>query len=196
MSRRYINAETWNDLLSKMTIDLGLPRPYEYYLSNADYDLPKVASLMGKEFNSSWWSNKEFKSSREEYSKQAKSTFSPLKFEICQYLLKKQAKILTDLEPEINIFKKIKIDGVITTNWDTLLEAFFPDFKTYVGQDELIFSEIYSVGEIYKIHGSLTNPESLTLTDEDYEVFHQRNPYLAAKLLTIFVEHPHCFHGI
>jgi hypothetical protein len=93
------------------------------------------------------------------------------------------------------LLKKSIIDGIITTNWDTLAENIFPDYATFTGQDELIFSELYSIGEIYKIHGSVSNPESLILTVEDYTNFNERYSYLAAKLLTVFVEHPVIFIG-
>lgn len=35
--------------------------------------------------------------------------------------------------------QKIVIDGIITTNYDNLLEKIFSDFKTYIGQEELFF---------------------------------------------------------
>lgn len=59
----------------------------------------------------------------------------------------------------------------------------------------MIFSSTYSVGEIYKIHGSFEKPQSMILTEQDYEGFDKKNPYLAAKLITIFIEHPIVFLG-
>jgi len=195
MSRRYIDLETWQALLIQMVNKLKLPKQFEYYLSNAHSDLPEVATLMGNDFNDIWWTSSEFIESRDKYATEAKSKYSPIKFEICNYLSDKEKNLITAYEKEIKLFKKINIDGIITTNWDTLLESFFPEFNKFIGQEELIFSELFSIGEIYKIHGCSTKPESLILTSEDYEKYHDRNPYLAAKLLTIFMENPIIFMG-
>jgi hypothetical protein len=195
ISRRFINLETWSALLSRMCSDLGLSKPYEYYSSNAEGNLPKVASLMGKEFNAIWWTDGKYEQSRNDYAAIAKSTYSPFKYEISIRLQGKEKETNVALEGEIALFKKVSADGVITTNWDTFLESIFPDFNKIIGQEELIFTELYSVGEIYKIHGSISKPDSLVLTEEDYNNFHERNPYLAAKLLTLFMEHPIIFMG-
>jgi hypothetical protein len=51
------------------------------------------------------------------------------------------------------------------------------------------------LAEIYKIHGCCSKPNSLILKTRDYEKFNSKNPYLAAKLLTFFIEHPIIFLG-
>lgn len=99
------------------------------------------------------------------------------------------------MNDEMEFLKRINIDGIITTNWDGLLERIFPEHEVYIGQEDLLFSKTQSVGEIYKIHGCASNHDSLVLTTDDYNNFHKLNPYLAAKLITIFVEHPVIFIG-
>jgi hypothetical protein len=91
--------------------------------------------------------------------------------------------------------KDAVIDGVITTCWDSLLERAFPDFQVYVGQDAAIRSDLMGVGELYKIHGSATDPNSLVLTRRDFDSFDARSPYFSAKVLAAFTEHPVVFLG-
>ncbi|WP_259065015.1 SIR2 family protein [Mucilaginibacter sp. X4EP1] len=195
LSRRYVDLETWSSLLEKIGDKIGLSKPFKYYQSNANNDLPTAASIMGEEFNETWWTSDEFEKSRNAYAAEVKTKYSPFKFEICKYVKENQRHKKNLFDDEIDLLKKINIDGIITTNWDTLLEGFFPDFAKFIGQEELIFSELFAIGEIYKIHGCCTKPDSLVLTRDDYDLFHERNTYLAAKLLTIFMEHPIIFVG-
>ncbi len=195
-SRRYLDLPTWEDLLIKVCDDLHFKKPYDYYRSNGNQDLPRIASLMGADFNEIWWNDSHFEESRGNFQKLAVTKFSPLKYEISKLITSKLDMVNDELiEKEIRLLKKINIDGLITTNWDRLLEKIYPDYNAFVGQEELIFSELFSVGEIYKIHGCSSKPNSLVLTSEDYNIYHERNPYLAAKLLTIFMENPIIFLG-
>lgn len=195
-SRRYLGLPTWELLLMEICKDLGLKKPYNFYKSNADSKLPKVATIIGQDFNEIWWKEDDFEKSREDFADLAETKFSPLKFEVAKKIKSKDLIIEDDLiSKELKLLKKINIDGAITTNWDELLEQIFPQFNKFIGQEELIFSELYSIGEIYKIHGCCSKPNSLILTEEDYCNYEGRNAYLAAKLLTIFIENPIIFIG-
>ena len=195
-SRRYLGLPTWELLLIGICKDLKLKKPYNFYKSNAESKLPKVASFIGEEFNEIWWSSEDFEESRRQFESLAETKFSPLKFEIAKKISSINELITNDtIDKELKLLKKINIDGVITTNWDQLIERTFPDFNKFIGQEELIFSELYSIGEIYKIHGCSSKPNSLVITEEDYQNYENRNVYLAAKLLTLFIENPIIFIG-
>lgn len=88
-----------------------------------------------------------------------------------------------------------KFAGIITTNYDYLLESIFREFSVLIGQDSLLVANTLNVFEIFKIHGCSSDPNSIVLTEIDYENFDRKLKYLSAKLLTIFVEHPIIFIG-
>lgn len=192
-SRRYIGLETWADLLARFCEHI---RDFGYYLSSADGDLPRTATLIAQDFNTIWWENPVYEESKNTYGKEATEKSASLKYEIARFLKNlsldyKESKFAS----EIAALSRMNVDGIITTNWDLLLEDLFPDYKVFIGQEELIFSNPQSIAEIYKIHGCSSRPSSLVLTDDDYTGFQNKNPYLAAKLITIFVEHPVIFLG-
>lgn len=193
-SRRYLNLEDWGALLHRFTDGL---KPYEYYFATANGDLPKVASLIADDFHDKWWADDKYEVSREKNKSKLRDKTSALRIEICNHLnsIASTGFIETAYPEEVTALSKLNVDGIITTNWDLFLEKLFPDYRVYVGQGELLFSHPQSIGEIYKIHGSASRPASLVLTREDYDLFEGKNPYLAAKLITLFVEHPILFIG-
>ena len=193
LSRRYLGLETWNDLLKHFAVEL--PYKYEYYFSKANGSLPEVASAMALAFHDLWWASDTYAGSREIASAKMKKIDSPLKFEISRYIANKTEVQDVAMQNELALLRSAVIDGIITTNWDLLLEKVFPEYHVYTGQEELLFSTTYSVAEIYKIHGDCTKHDSLILTASDYSDYSMRNAYLASKLLTLFVEHPVIFIG-
>lgn len=201
-SRRYIGLEDWHGLLRKFATFSD--KPYEYYLSSTQNgSAEQVASLLANDFHSYWFESGQYEESRKKNISLVVDRSSPLKIEISNYLMDKKYIYgqSEHLDEEILQLKEVSrngsIDGIITTNWDLLLEQLFDEagFQKYIGQEELLFSNPKEVAEIYKIHGCCTKPNSLVLTEEDYKYFNDRNPYLAAKLLTIFIEHPILFIG-
>ncbi|MDK7665883.1 SIR2 family protein [Cytobacillus oceanisediminis] len=196
-SRRYIGLEDWEGLLRKFSE--YLPKDFDYYSSRGEKDWAVVAGLMAEDFFEIWWEIDEFKQSREQYKGRVINKTSPLKIEISEYLKQRNYTAGQDskIDREIEHLREVVIDGVITTNWDLLLENLFEEQiqTTYVGQEELLFSNPKEIAEIYKIHGSCLQPNSLVLSDKDYRDFKGRNAYLAAKLMTIFIEHPIIFIG-
>lgn len=194
MSRRYIQSETWAGLLSRFAAKLD--KPYAQYASAANGDFPTIATELANDFHPHWFASDDYELTRIIHS-DPQFVSTPLKIEISEYVkdLMRNLPVEGREFEELEILKKSVIQGIITTNYDPLLEHLFPELEVYVGQEDLLFSNPEGVGEIYKIHGSYSNPDSLVLTQKDYENFGDRNAYLAAKLLTIFVEHPVVFLG-
>jgi hypothetical protein len=195
LPRRYLGIDDWTGLLKHMSALTD--RPYEYYRASGDGKEPQIATEIAKSLHIKWWDSDEFAESRKTFKGDAINKESALKIEIAKLMENKSECIpnTTKLQKELDLLRNANIDGIITTNWDLLLEGLFPDFKKFIGQEELLFSSPQSIGEIYKIHGCCTSPNSIIVTSGDYDSFQGRNPYLAAKLLTIFVEHPIIFLG-
>lgn len=193
-SRRYIGLENWEGLLSRFCL---MGKPYEFYRGSADGHIPGAAKLLANDFHSYWWSAPEFAESVQLNKEKIKDSSSALRIEICNHLasLDPTAALTDGYREEVELLSGLNVDGIITTNWDLFLEDLFPDYKVFTGQNELLFSNPQEICEIYKIHGCATEPQSLVLTSDDYATFNERNAYLAAKLITVFVEHPVVFLG-
>lgn len=204
MSRRYLGLPDWKGLL-KHFVDVISKDEFAYdafenRAKNTDYltgVMPKVAELIQKEYDSQWFSDASIRTTSKEALDAVHNGVSPFKVEIAEYI-KNNCTLKEEYQEEIDALKKLSeksISGVITTNYDKLLEDVFDGYASYVGQHELIFSALQGVAEIYKIHGDIKNPDSIVINEEDYLEFDSKSAYLAAKLLTIFMEYPIIFLG-
>jgi len=195
LSRRYLQLPTWYDLLEEFAEQLELQFEFGYYASQIDGDLPKLASVLAEEFHKIWWTSDTYKENRKKYYKEAQiSVQQPFKIELALFVASR-GKLNDHYNEEIALLKSSIIDGIITTNWDDFTNDLLDGFEIFVGQHQLLFSDNAAIGEIYKIHGSLNRPSSIIVTKEDYISFHKKNQFLAAKLFTIFAEHPVIFLG-
>ncbi len=56
-----------------------------------------------------------------------------------------------------------------------MLENIFSEYEPVIGQ-KILYNNAYSIGEIYKIHGCVSEPDSLIVTKKnDYEYFDKKN---------------------
>lgn len=200
VSRRYLNLPDWEGLLRHFAAEAG--EDFNFHLATANGDLPTAATSIARSFHQLWWKDDAYAGQRETYSATVLDEEGGLKVAISDFI--RARDVLTAGAPgvddpalatEIQLLRKAVVDGVITTNYDSLTDQLFPAFQSYVGQDELLISDAQFIAETYKIHGAANQPMSLVLTERDYQRFSNRNHYLAAKLLTIFAEHPVIFVG-
>lgn len=199
ITRRYCNLPSWDLLLEYFSNLLNPNNEFAYanYKRQANNDYSLLGSIIGEEFDNQWFSNQdlfEMSTTSKDFIKQGTS---PFKCAIAEYL---QGIMLhnSEYENEEQLLKEVlanNISGIITTNYDTFIEDMMPDFKTYVSQKDLLFSSLQQLGEIYKIHGSVSDPNTIVINKADYTKFDEQSKYLAAKLLTIFIEYPIIFMG-
>lgn len=200
VSRRYLGLPDWEALLRHFADEIE--EDFDYHLASASNDLPAAATSVALKFHPHWWNDPVYAPQKADYKAQVKDEDGGLKVAIATYIQDRDKLVPgrpgvddEDLAAEIDRMRHAVVDGVITTNYDSLTDQLFPTFPAYVGQDELLLSDAQFIAETYKIHGSADQPLSLVVTQGDYDRFSRRNHYLAAKLLTIFAEHPVVFVG-
>lgn len=195
LSIRYMGTRNWVGLL-QWACETVLEDEFAYarFFSEAKGGLPLVASLLEGEANRALLTKVKFESFRELHADELKLGASPLKIYIADDLQVAKPRDCGEVEL-LRHRCGDKISGVITTNYDFLAESLFPQCDVFIGEEELLFREISYSAEIYKIHGSSSKPDSMILTSEDYRRFEERQAYLAAKILTIFMEYPVIFLG-
>jgi hypothetical protein len=208
MSMRYYNLPTWENLLRALArrVHPDNPLAYETYraavqvqVATGPAPLPAIASRIEADFVSRWSSNTQFARELEPFSSLLKAGVSPFKIAVANHVLENSKRTndqkMADEFSCLKLLGKRSIAGVITTNYDQMAEDLFGGFQVFVGQESLLFSATQGIAEIYKIHGCCQHPASIIINQFDYDSFEEKKAYLAAKLLTIFVEHPIIFLG-
>lgn len=195
-SMRYGGGPTWATLLSELAANCPLiEKDFAYYQQKYANDLTIVGSVFAEQYFEWAWSpmgRKHFPPELFGENVPRDAYFKHAAAERLSTLSTEGAN--AELKAELKALKRLGAHAIITTNYDGLLEPLFPDYEVVIGQN--VFRHSYLVvGEIFKIHGSLTEPTSMVLTKEDYEIFNRDKKYLSAKLLTYFAEHPLLFIG-
>ena len=174
LTRRYLNLPNWEELLQHFASRLSADSfKFRGLMNEANGDKAKAGSLIAEEFSKRWFNDPSFRSGSSKVEKLVENNVSPFKAELSEFI-KKSSIINEGYQNEIELLKKLtirNISGFITTNYDTFLEDIATGYKVYSSQEELLFSSIQGIGEIFKIHGSINSPASLVITAEDYAAF-------------------------
>lgn len=168
--------------LSDFEINAGLATIIENEFNAAFFDR-KIALNIGNKKNPNW----------------VRHGISPYKMFLSSFFKKMRLTHSTEMKKEIEKFKslKAKISAVITTNYDLFLEnEIFPnDYTVFTNQAQLFNADSYNISEIYKIHGSALDANSIVITKDDYDKFNDSRKLIIAKMLTLFAESPIVFMG-
>lgn len=193
LSRRWVDSPSWLELLEWAIANCpDIDRPLQYFLQQ-EKELPRIASRLSASYQTWAWG-----AGRPNFPKILFDSNVPpdiyLKHAVSQHIKSFGTEVKASLQDEAKAFCEIRPHAIITTNYDQLIDNVLKDYQPVLGEG-LISAPFASIGEIYKIHGSVDKPSSLVLTQEDYDRFAQKRKYLTAKLLTFFVEHPIVFVG-
>lgn len=192
LARRYLGAPDWEGVLRHILSILPESAPsYEYLAQKFDNDLISIGSELTDLVFEWAWSEGRSQFPDELFSQENKSVF-------LKHLL---AELLTGLTPddmskqnpefadEFSALQAIRPHALITTNYDQMLEKLFPGYEGIVGKQVLRYN-LNAYGEVYHIHGSVTDPSTIVINRDDYTRWINESKYFAEKLLTYFAEHP------
>ena len=97
------------------------------------------------------------------------------------------------MDKEISELKKAgkNISSIITTNYDCMIEEIF-SFNPLIGNN-ILLSNPY--GSVYKIHGCVSQPDKIIISEKDYQEFEKKYELIRAQLLSLFIHNPIIFIG-
>lgn len=199
LSMRYLkNSYSWDQLLKKICYDLKGNNEFFYdlkgmYYKDGIYRYDKIATDIEKEFDAVLKNdrNGKFKNINDIFYENMDNGIVVSRFKI--YI----SKIFENLEyrdtSELTELKKARknISSIITTNYDMMLEDIF-GFLPLVGND-ILLSNPY--GSLYKIHGCVSQPDKIIITENDYKKFNEKYELIRAQLLSLFIHNPIIFIG-
>lgn len=201
VSLRYLkHSHTWDGLLRKISQEFS--GGTEYYLDlkseceiAGKYDFAKIAGTLERDFNKSLVENRNgpFKSINDKFYQfmEQNRNLSRLKIYIAEIL--NTLELRDEMADELALFKKVRknVGSIITTNYDQFIENVF-EFSPLIGND-ILLSNPY--GSVYKIHGCVSDPQKIIITDTDYSRFQEKYELIRAQLLSIFIHNPIIFLG-
>ena len=186
LAKRYFGAPSWDGLLGILAekctlIDKGLG----FYKQSLGTPMDIGEEFARRYHEWAWTSGHNLFPEAMFESDVAASSY--IKFKIAHYLKSITPNNAEDLgsesySSEIRALQAIKPHAIITTNYDQMLEVLFPDLQPIIGQQILKGLQV-TIGEIFKIHGCVSDYSSLVFTRSDYNLFGKKKKFLSQSLL-------------
>ncbi len=191
--KRYANGPNWEELLKEMAKNCpAIKMPYAYY--SQKYSTPEEIGTQFTEFYNDWaWSSGRSFFPDELFLENVKPDIY-FKVKVAELFKSLKMENKKHFDTEIRSLQEIHPHAIITTNYDSIISEIFPEYETVIGE-KILRQSHSSIGELYKIHGCITQPETIVINTNDYDIFRKKKKYLSAKLLTYFIEHPLLFIG-
>lgn len=214
MSKRYLkNSPTWSNLLEEYWKKLKKEKNYYSYLHDINNEYKSstttdmefltninVATSIEKDFNDAFYDEKLTVDNLS--IKQAQQThISPFKYDVANKF--KSLELRNDVDKdEYNLFTSVlqKSRIIVTTNYDTLIESSISNNsnqkpKLYIRNTGFFDDDSDGWSEIYKIHGSSSDPNSIVINKSDYDEYDKNSILISAKILSSMIESPILFLG-
>lgn len=194
LSRRYADSPDWHGLLAEVSSSNPNLKEYNYYRQSGSSQ-ERIGTVLAASFYEYAWGEGRPYFPDHLFKNDSKEIF--FKHIVCDIIGKyifEYSSLPEQYQQEIDLLAKIRPNTIVTTNYDQILESIFSDYSAVIGEDVLTVQPFW-VGKIYKIHGSVSMPDTLVATEHDYNDFIENKKYLSAKLLTYFIEHPILFIG-
>ncbi len=192
LTKRYLDGPDWIALLREISKRVGVADDHFNFLCQRGDNNPiKIGTLVSEEVHS--WAfgagRNQFPSPYFEAGVDKDAFIKYLACQVVDELVKNLENLSAELREEVDYLKAIGPHAIITTNFDPFLETCFPDYELVVGERIIPFS-LNITGELYKIHGTSSDPSSIVLTAPDYERFMKKRRYISSKMMTYFAEFP------
>ena len=201
IQRYFKNAPTWDNLLREIWDEAGVDQTYfsrynelsekcgndnfTTYINLAD-ELEKIynQAFFDKKLKIDGLTPESAHYNRiSTFKKRIASIFSSLE-------IKSEAN--KEIESFFKMLKKARM--IVTTNYDTFIENKLNDINIKVGNKGL-FEPSDMLNELYKIHGSIEDPNSIVITSKDYENMERASAIVNAKILSQLTLSPIIFFG-
>ena len=206
ITKRYFkNAPDWQTLLLSIWKEVDTQDNFykENYKLRKDYgdDTFKInvelAEVLSNKYNDAFYDQKvklDNLSLKDAFDKH----IDPFKQRIANVFSSLEPK--DGLEDEKEAFSKmlVKARMVITTNYDSFIEDSYQrvnaSVQVHIGNRGL-FEKTEDYGELYKIHGSISDVNSIVITEDDYVNNETKSALIDAKILSNLTESPIIFLG-